>query len=74
MDFANDKVGRALGGARWWEVHGRRGCGDGCGAVKGCGKSQVWVLWLGVWGGMGSQGEQEDEEWYGGAFEKGNGG
>ena len=55
-------------------MHGRRGCADGCAAVKGRGGSQVWVLRLGVWGWMGSLGELEDEEWYGGTVEKGTGG
>ena len=74
MVFANHQVGKALGRACCLEAHGRRGRGDGCGVVRGRGGSQVWVLWLSVWGGMGSQGEQEDEGWYGEEVEKGNGG
>ena len=67
------KWARALGEAWWREVHGRRGCADGCASLKGHGGSHAWVSRFGVWGWMGSLGELEDEEWYGGAVEKGNG-
>ena len=52
----------ALGEAWWREVQGRRGCADGCAAVKGRGGSQFLALRLGVWGWMGSLGELEDDE------------
>ncbi len=67
------KWAQTLGEAWCREVHGRRGCVDGCAALKGHGGSHVWVLRFGVLGWMGSLGELDDEEWSGGAVEKGNG-
>ena len=43
----------ALGEAWWRKVQGRRGCADGCAAVKGWGRSQVLVLRLGFGVGWG---------------------